>query len=313
MSKRIVYLFPGQGAQAVGMGKDFYNQFASARVVFEEADDLLRTPLTKLIFEGPGDELTLTKNSQVAIFVTSMALLRTFHEQFPEVKPEICAGLSLGEYSALVAAGKISFANGLSLVRARGEFMHAACLSCPGTMRVVLGLEPEKVQECLPKDVWIANLNCPGQVVIAGTEKSLEAAALVLKEKGAKRVLPIDVSGAFHTPHMREAQEKLRPLIDRTAVKETSTSVVMNALGAPAKTTVELKEALVRQVTSPVLWEKGIRYIDGQGVDLYVEIGCGTTLRGMNKKIEVKAPTVNIEKVENLEEFAQHVTSYAQR
>jgi [acyl-carrier-protein] S-malonyltransferase len=293
------------------MGKEFYDQFASARLVFEEADDLLRTALTELIFEGPSEELTLTKNSQVAIFVTSMALLRTFHEQFPEMKPEICAGLSLGEYSALCAAGKISFADGLSLVRARGQFMQEACLSSPGTMRVVLGLEPEKVQQALPKDAWIANLNCPGQVVIAGTEKSLEAAALLLKELGAKRVLPIDVSGAFHTPHMLAAQEKLKPLIERTSIKETGALVVMNALGAPAKSTIELKEALVRQVTSPVLWEKGIRYIDSQGASLYVEIGCGTTLRGMNKKIDVKAPTVNIEKISNLEEFAQHV--YAQR
>jgi [acyl-carrier-protein] S-malonyltransferase len=311
MSKKIVFLFPGQGAQYVAMGKDFYDQFPSAREVFEEADDLLRFSLSKLIFEGPADELMLTKNSQVAIFVTSLAILRVFREQFPEIEPTICAGLSLGEYTALVAAGKISFADGLSLVRARGQFMHEACLSAPGTMRVVLGLSPEKVQSVLPEGVWIANLNCPGQVVIAGTQKKLEAVEPLLKEQGAKRVLPIDVSGAFHTPHMREAKEKLRPLIERTAIKESPVTVVMNTLGAPANSNTELKEALIRQVTSSVLWEKGIRHIDAEGVDLYIEIGCGTTLRGMNKKIDVKAPTLNIEKIQNLEEFSQHV--FAQR
>lgn len=306
MTKRVVFLFPGQGAQCVGMGKEFYDHFASARELFEEADDLLHTALTKLIFEGPMEELTLTKNSQVAIFVTSMALLRVFEEQFPEIKPVITAGLSLGEYTALAAAKKITFADGLALVRARGQFMQEACLTSPGSMRVVLGMEVEKVRAALPSETWIANLNCPGQVVIAGKESRLEEAALRLKELGAKRVLPLEVSGAFHTLHMREAQEKLRPLIERTAVKESPISVVMNALGAPATSTAELKDALIRQVTSPVLWEKGIRYIESTSVDLYVEIGPGNTLRGMNKKIDVKAPTLNIEKVSNLEEFAQH-------
>ncbi|MFI5334304.1 MAG: ACP S-malonyltransferase [Chlamydiales bacterium] len=311
MSKRIVYLFPGQGAQYVGMGKAFYDQFASSREIFEEADDLLRTPLTRLIFEGPENELTLTKNSQVAIFVTSMALLRAFHHEFPEMTPSICAGLSLGEYTALVCAGKISFADGLSLVRARGQFMHEACLSSPGTMRVVLGLDVDKVRSVLPPGVWVANLNCPGQVVIAGAEKHLAAVEPLLKAQGAKRVLPIDVSGAFHTPHMQEAQEKLAPLIERTAIRESSIAVVMNALGASPNSDAELRKALIAQVTSPVLWEKGIREIEKEPVEIYVEIGCGTTLRGMNKKIDVKAPTITIEKVENLEEFAQHV--FAQR
>ena len=308
MSK-LIFLFPGQGAQYVGMGKDFYEQFAAARRVFEEADELLKRPFSKLIFEGPQEELTLTKNSQLAIYIVSIAILRTLQELHPELQPSICAGLSLGEYSALTAAQKITFADCLPLVEARGMLMHEASISSPGTMRVVLSLDVETIRAALPADVWVANLNCPGQVVIAGTLPGIEAAAVLLKEKGAKRVLPLDVSGAFHSPLMQSAQERLKPLIERTPFHESSIQVAMNAVGDQVHSLAGIREALIAQVTSPVLWEKTIRALDLLDVSLYVEIGCGKTLKGMNGKIGTKAPTKSIENVTDLMEFAEYATA----
>ncbi len=308
MNKRFAFLFPGQGAQYVGMGKDFYDQFAAARQTFEEADELLGYPFSQLIFNGPAEELTLTKNSQLAIYIVSISIWRTFQEQFPHIQPVVCAGLSLGEYTALTAAHKISFADCLMLVKARGEFMHEATLSSPGTMRVVLGLEVATVANVLAESgnkVWIANLNCPGQVVIAGPEGEMESVANALKERGAKRVLPLDVSGAFHSPLMRQAQERLKPLIEATRLRESLISVIMNATGDMVRSLEDLKRAMIEQVTSPVFWEKGIRSMDSSGIDVYIEMGCGKTLAGMNRKIGIAAPTHSIEKVADLETVLQ--------
>lgn len=303
MKKKIAFLFPGQGAQYVGMGKDFCDNFAAARAVFQEADELLSSNFSRLIFEGPQEELTLTKNSQLAIYIVSIALLRTLNKECPEIEPTVCAGLSLGEYTALTAAGKISFKEGLFLVQARGAYMHEACEKSPGSLRVVLGMEPEAVEKALAssKDVWVANLNCPGQVVIAGTHRGLDAAEAVLKAQGAKRVLPLDVSGAFHSPLMQSARDKLAPLIQEVPLAITETSVVMNVPGDYVTSNEEIRSCMIAQVTSPVRWEKGIRAIDARGIDLFIEIGCGKTLAGMNKKIGVQAPTINIEKVADLE------------
>ncbi len=311
MSNRFAFLFPGQGAQYVNMGRDFSDQFATARHTFEEADDLLSYAFSELIFNGPSEELTLTKNSQLAIYIVSVAIWRTFQEQFPSIQPAVCAGLSLGEYTALTAAHKISFADCLMLVKARGQFMHEACISSPGTMRVVLGLEVEAVAQALAtlNGVWIANLNCPGQVVIAGKEVDIEIAATLLKERGAKRVLPLDVSGAFHSPLMREAQERLRPFIESTTLRDSLVNVVVNADGDTVRSLDELKAAMIKQVTSPVLWEKGIRSMDNNGIDLYIEMGCGKTLAGMNKKIGVTSPTISIEKVTDLESVLKSLPS----
>jgi len=303
MHKKIAWIFPGQGAQYSGMGKDFYDAFPASKEVFQEADDLLSSHFSALIFSGSAEELSLTKNSQLAIYVVSIAILRAIEAQLPDLAPYVCAGLSLGEYTALAASQKISFAEGLALIRHRSTFMHEACTATPGTMRVVLGLEGDKVHEVLSSfsDVWVANLNCPGQVVIAGSHESMDAAAASLKEKGAKRVLPLEVSGAFHSPFMKAAQDRLAPYIEQTSFLSSPISLVMNVPGDFVSELSDMRKNLILQVTHPVLWEKGVLAMRAQGVSLYIEMGPGKTLTGMNKRIDPLLETLNIEKVTDME------------
>ncbi len=314
MGKRFAFLFPGQGAQYPGMAKDFCEQFPLAKQTFEEADHLLNRSFSKLTLEGPSEELTLTKNSQIAIYICSMAILRVVQLQFPEIKPSICAGLSLGEYTALTAAGKIGFAHCLDLVRARAEAMHEACEETKGTMQVVLGMTEEAVETVIrelnpPHPVWVANINCPGQIVIAGSLEAIALAADALKQKGAKRVLPLEVSGAFHSGLMQSAQVKLAAKIASVPFSESDIEIVMNVPGDFVASTEQMRKALIDQVVSPVRWEKGIRNING--IDAYLEMGPGKTLNGMNKRIGVPQPTVSIEKVSDLEEIHKLMESYA--
>jgi len=313
MNRKWAFLFPGQGAQYPGMAKDFFDSFASARHVFEEADELLGFPLSKLIFEGPKEELTLTRNSQTAIYVASIAILRTIQEQFPELAPKVCAGLSLGEYTAITAAGKLPFREGLPLVRSRAVYMDEACRQHPGTMQVVLGMDEKSVEEVLAgiaQNVWVANLNCPGQIVIAGTIVAIAVAAEALKSKGAKRVLSMDVSGAFHCGLMQEAKEKLAPHIAAVQLKESTIEVVMNVPGSYVSDIAEMRSNMIDQVTSPVRWEKGVRAMMQQGIESYLEIGCGKTLSGMNKRIGVAEPMLSIEKVSDLDELERILCNY---
>jgi len=303
MTKKIAFIFPGQGAQYVGMGKEFYDAYPAAREVFEEASDILSTDFAKLIFEGPADELMLTKNSQPAIFVVSVAILRVVLSQMPELKPTVCAGLSLGEYTALYASGRVSFAQALKLVAARGQAMQDACIETKGTMRVVLGMDEEAVRGALPDQVWIANLNCPGQVVIAGAVSAMPQAEEALKASGAKRVLPLDVSGAFHTPLMQSAQDRLKPLLMEAAFSESGVDFVMNVPGDYVRTLGEVRQFLIDQVAKATRWEKGVRAMGD--IDLFVEIGPGRSLSGMNKKIGVAGRTVNVEKLADLEMVAK--------
>jgi [acyl-carrier-protein] S-malonyltransferase len=311
--QRMAFLFPGQGAQYPGMGRDFYDAFPVAKETFQEADDLLQESFSHLIFEGAPSELTLTKNSQIAIFIVSAAILRTVQQQFPLLCPFVCAGLSLGEYTALMAAGKISFAECLELVRIRAQAMHEACERKKGIMHVVLGLSEEAVAQVVRSfgpdaQLWIANLNCPEQVVIAGTEEMAASAIPLLKEKGAKRILPLDVSGAFHSGLMLPAQEKLSSKIAEVQLLDSPIELVMNVPGDFVKDLELMRRYLVEQVVSPVRWEKGIRAIE---VDMYLEMGPGKTLSGMNKRIGVSAPTLSVEKVSDLEQLAKHLEAYA--
>jgi [acyl-carrier-protein] S-malonyltransferase len=316
MNKKFAFLFPGQGAQYPGMGKDFYTQFSIARQTFEEADSFLGRPFSKLIFEGPSDELTLTKNSQIAIYVVSIAILRVVSEQFPDLKPIVCAGLSLGEYTALVAACKISFTDCLSLVQIRAEAMHRACEEMKGSMRIVLGMAEGDVEAVIralnpPHPVWVANLNCPGQIVIAGSIEALELAADALKQRGAKRILPLEVSGAFHSGLMRSAQERLATPIATAVFDESSIGMIMNAPGDFVSSRELMRQALIDQVVSPVRWERGICKMVERKIDACLEMGPGRTLSGMNKRIGIAEPTYSVEKTADLEELNKIMESYA--
>jgi [acyl-carrier-protein] S-malonyltransferase len=296
------FIFPGQGAQYVGMGKDFFDSFAVAKETFEEADDLLNFSLSKIIFEGPEDLLTQTKNSQVAIFVTSMAILRTMQQQLPRLTPSVCAGLSLGEYTALCASNRLSFADTLLLVRERARLMNEACEKVPGTMAAVLGLDAEGIAAAVKdlKGVWVANYNAPGQTVISGTKEGIEKAALVLKERGAKRVIPLTVHGAFHSGLMQSAQDGLAPFVERAPIVDSHIEFVMNVPGAFVKSTEEIRQNLIAQVTQSVRWEQGVEAMKTAGVDFFLEIGCGKTLSGLNRKMGISSMS-SVEKVTDLE------------
>ena len=306
MVKKYGFLFPGQGAQYPGMGKDFYETFPLVRETFEEADHHLNRPFSRLIFEGPSEELTLTKNSQIAIYIVGMALFRLLENQFPTIKPHTCAGLSLGEYTALTAAKKLSFKEGLDLVKVRAEAMHRACEETKGSMQVVLALSEADVQSVLdqfnpPHPIWIANLNCPGQVVISGSVEALALVAEPLKQKGAKRVLPLDVSGAFHSGLMRPASQELARKIAEVPFHESEIQVVMNVPGDYVQSTEAIRQMLIDQLVSPVRWEKGILNMAKQPLDAYIEMAPGKTLSGMNKRIGIQEPTYSLEKVADLE------------
>lgn len=309
MSRSAAFLFPGQGTQSIGMGQDFADAFSIARETFEEADERLSYHLSRLIADGLEKELMATKNSQVAIYVTSIAVWRVIVQQFPSLIPSVCSGLSLGEYTAMTAAGSLDWRDGLPLVRARGLFMEEASLSCPGTMAVVLGMDLLAIQAAIKehcdKRVWVANLNCPDQVVISGEKKGIDKIGKVLKSRGAKRVLPLAVSGAFHSGLMAGAKEKLAPLIGNVALKEGTAAIVMNVPGDYVTELDKRRQFLIEQVVSPVYWEKGVHAMEKRGVELFVEMGCGTTLSGMNRKMGLNAATICVEKVRDLEKLAK--------
>lgn len=303
---KIAFLFPGQGAQYPGMAKDFVETFSIAKQTFEEADDLLGRKLSTLILNGPEDQLTETKNSQVGIFVASMAILRSLETLFPHLKPQVAAGLSLGEYTALTASHHLPFAESLLLVQHRGNFMNEACESTKGTMAVIIGLDAEKVENLvkeanMPNDLWVANFNCPGQVVISGTLKGIEVGSEIAKAHGAKRVMSLQVHGAFHSGLMDLAEKRLAEYIHQAPIKESPIDLVMNVSGSSVKGISEIKNNLISQVTHSVRWEQGVRFMIEQGVDLFVEMGCGKTLAGFNKRIGVAAPTISIEKTTDIQ------------
>lgn len=305
MKKKIAFVFPGQGAQYPGMAKDFAETFAVAKQTFEEADDRLGRNLSRIIFNGPEELLTETKNSQVGIYVASMAILRTIHSLFPHLVPDVCAGLSLGEYTALTASGRLGFNEGLPLVQHRGQFMNDACEAAKGGMAVILGLDAETVEALvrevnLPNDLWVANFNCPGQIVISGTLKGIEAGSIAARGKGAKRVLPLPVHGAFHSGLMQLAEDRLTNYIEEAPLNDSDIELVMNVTGAPALDLKEIRRNLIKQVTHAVRWEQGVRHMMKTGVDLFVEMGCGKTLAGFNKRIGVAVPCISMENIKDI-------------
>lgn len=280
------------------MGKDAAEAFEASRHVYEAADRALGFSVSALCFEGPEDSLRQTANTQPALLATSVALLEAFKAR--GVKPDFVAGHSLGEYSALVAANVLDFADAIRLVRARGTFMEEAVPSGQGAMAATLGAEREAL-DALCRDisaagtqVELANINCPGQIVVSGTAAGVAAVVERGKEAGAKRVIPLDVSGPFHSSLMRPAADRLASKLDEVAFRDAEVPVIANVTATAVGEGARLRELLVEQVVSPVLWEDSIRYLIGEGVDTFVEIGSGTVLAGLIKKIDKTVRVVSV-------------------
>ncbi|MBC8080677.1 MAG: ACP S-malonyltransferase [Gorillibacterium sp.] len=301
MSKQ-AFVFPGQGAQAVGMGRDAFDHSPEAREIFIRADEALGFKLTDIIFSGPEAELKKTYNTQPALLTTSLALLAAL--RLKGIKADFVAGHSLGEYTALVAAGVLSFEDAVRTVRIRGELMEAAVPAGLGAMAAVLGAEREALSafcETLSVEVGaveLANVNCPGQIVISGTREGIQAAQERSRECGAKRMIPLDVSGPFHSSLMRPAAEKLATILAELKLQPASIPVIANVTAEQVINPEQIRELLVQQVYSPVLWEDTIRQLIAEGVDTFIEIGPGAVLAGLIKKID---KTVTVKSVNSMQ------------
>ena len=295
-------LFAGQGAQVVGMGKDLAEQFPTAKGWFERANASLGYDLTSICFNGPEPELTKTENAQPGIFLVSWAAFQLLKERAPKLEYQATAGLSLGEFTALSAAGAMSFEDGLRVVRQRGRFMQEACEATRGGMAAVIGLDEGPTREvCAQAGVVLANLNCPGQLVISGEADKITQACELAKAKGARRALPLPVAGAYHSPLMASAQPKLKEELGKVKLNAPAVTVVSNVTAQPHGTPDEIRNRLVEQVTSSVRWEESMRYLLGQGFTRFIELGPGTALSGFMKRIDKNAQVVNVADVASLE------------
>ena len=290
------WLFPGQGAQHVGMGRDLYEQVPAARAVFDAADEALGFPLSTLCFEGPEDELTRTINTQPALVTHSIAaLVGAIECGSVRQGAAYLAGHSLGEYAALIVAGAIPFANGLRLVRERGRLMQEACDAQPGTMAVVLGMPRDQVAAlCEQHQASLCNENAPGNITIGGTREAVDATAEAARAAGATRVLPINVAGAFHTPLMQSAADGMRAVLEGTRFDNLHAAVVSNVSSQLLTEGAAIAQELTDQVTSPVLWLDGVRTMLGSGVTSFIEFGPGRVLTGQLKRTEQTATVRNV-------------------
>ncbi len=294
---KAAWVFPGQGSQTVGMGRDLYNAVPAARAVFDAADAALGLSLTTLIFEGPDDDLKQTINAQPALLTAACAALEAARALDPGKLPEpaFVAGHSLGEYTALAVAGVFDFPTAVKLARERGRLMHEAGQLVKGAMAAVLGLDEERIAAiCQETGTVMANLNCPGQIVISGPVDAIAKAIELCTAAGARRAVPLQVSGAFHSPLMKPAVDGMMQYLDATDFKDPAIPVVANCTGAPVTDGAAIKKELIDQLTSPVQWIKTIEYMAGQGVDTIYEIGPGKVLTGLIGRISRDITTVNI-------------------
>ena len=302
MIQQTALMFAGQGAQFAGMGRDLAGRFPSAKTLFDQSREILGFDLPRICFDGPEEELTRTENAQPAIFLTSWVAFQLLREQKPDLPFHAAAGLSLGELTALTAAGVFSFEDGLNIARQRGRFMQEACESTRGAMAAVLGLETAVLRDvCAATDVDIANLNCPGQIVISGETAKIAAACELAKAKGAKRAVMLPVAGAYHSRLMAGAQPKVRTLLDAVKLHPPALPVISNVTALPHAGQEDIRRELTAQVISPVRWEDSIRYLLAQGFRRFIELGPGTALSGFVKRIDKTATILNVSDVPSLE------------
>jgi len=299
-------LFAGQGAQTVGMGKDLAERFPSARQWFDRANAALGYDLARICFEGPESDLTKTEHAQPGIYLVGWVAFALLQERLPALTFHATAGLSLGEFTALAAAGATSFEDGLKLVRQRGQYMQEACDATQGAMAAVIGLDEARTREvCAEAGVELANLNCPGQIVISGPANRMDQACELAKAKGAKRALPLAVAGAYHSTLMSSARDRLDAALKATALQAPRVPVFSNVTAQAHGTPAEIHRRMVEQVTSPVRWEDSMRQLLAQGFTRFIELGPGKALSGFMKRIDGNAQMLNIADVPSLEATVQ--------
>lgn len=304
--RQIAYIFPGQGSQYIGMGKELYDHFGLAREIFDQANEILGYDLAKLCFEGPLERLSQTQYTQVAILTVSLACHRVLISQLSSLRPAYVAGHSLGEYSALCAAGAVTFTDALFLVKERGALMEEEAKRHPGGMAAILGLKKEEVEEICSevradKVLSPANFNCPGQIVISGEEDVLIKAMDLAKEKGAKRAVRLKVSGAFHSSLMENAAKRFSKVLERVEIRPLEIPLVSNVEARAVGESGRVRSLLEKQITSPVRWEQGIDFMIEQGVNYFIEIGPGAVLGGLVRRISKEVTIRNVENLKSLE------------
>jgi len=300
----VAYIFPGQGAQTVGMGKELYDSSPEAKAIFDQADKVMDNGLLDVIFNGPQEKLTLTAYSQPAIVATSIAALKALeaHPKFQSITPKFTAGLSLGEYSALAAAGVFTLEDTLEVIKHRSAFMDEACKLQAGKMAAIIGFEKEKLEQiCQQTGAEIANFNSLQQIVITGHAEKVEKACELIKEAGAKNVVPLAVSGAFHSSLMQPAAEKFVEVLKTANISTPPIPVISNVDANPATDTEIIRSNLAKQITSSVQWVSAIQYMAGQGITDFLEIGPGRVLSGLMRKTDRNLKVYNIQKPEDIE------------